>query len=139
MGVDYSGLEAYRDKIEALINDSDIIESCAKELAARFLRAVTKRTPVDTGNLRRNWAGRASSSNPDNYSMQVHHVGNKYWITVTNNTEYASYVEYGHRTRNGGGWVPGQFFMTISEQEIQSKSTAIISKKFEMALRKALS
>lgn len=139
MGVDYSELVEYRDKLENVLNDQELIESCAKELAARFLRKVTKRTPVDTGNLRRNWAGRTSISNPDNYGMQVHHVGNKYWITLTNNTEYASYVEYGHRTRGGQGWVEGQFFMTISEQEIQSQSTSIISKKFETALRKALS
>lgn len=133
MGVEFDQLVKYRDRIEHLASrDNPMIEACAKELAARFLRKVTKRTPVRTGNLRRNWGGSAG------YDMQVNHTGSGYEVVITNNTEYASYVEYGHRTRNGGGWVKGQFFMTISEQEIQSQAGSIVQAKFERMLRQEL-
>ena len=40
--------------------------------------------------------------------------GKQYNIEVINSVEYASYVEFGHRTRNHKGWVPGQYMLTIS-------------------------
>ena len=58
---------------------------------------------------------------------------------VINQTEYAMYVEYGHRQTPGRyvpalgkklkeGWVPGKFMLTISAEEIQRKSPQIIEK-----------
>lgn len=41
-----SGLEKFRDELNKLQNPDDFVESCAKELAARLLRMVVKRTPV---------------------------------------------------------------------------------------------
>lgn len=48
----------------------------------------------------------------------VKQIGNNLEIEVGNIAEYASYVEYGHSTRNGG-WVQGGFMITISIDEIQ--------------------
>ena len=50
-------------------------------------------------------------------------------IEIINPVEYASYVEYGHRTRNHTGWVPGKFMMTISVQEIQSIAPDVLENK----------
>lgn len=47
--VDYKQLEAFRDKLQKQLNPSQIdlfLEQCAKELAARLLAKVIKRTPV---------------------------------------------------------------------------------------------
>ncbi|MDE5696604.1 MAG: HK97 gp10 family phage protein [Lachnospiraceae bacterium] len=43
---DISGLEKLRDDLNRLHDPDDFVESCAKELAARLLRMVVKRTPV---------------------------------------------------------------------------------------------
>ena len=46
-----------------------------------------------------------------------------------NPVEYASYVEYGHRTSNHKRWVPGKFMMTISENEIKKIAPQLLEKK----------
>jgi hypothetical protein len=43
-------------------------------------------------------------------------------------------VEFGHRTRNGEGWVEGRFMLTISEQEIQNASSRILQNKLKKKL-----
>lgn len=79
------------------------------EMAMRSLRKIKKRTPVDTGQLRRSWE-----------VGKVEKKGNVYEITIVNPTEYAAYVEYGHRTgKNLDKWVEGRFMMTISMKEIE--------------------
>lgn len=48
-----------------------------------------------------------------------------------NPTEYASFVEFGHRTANHNGWVKGQFMMTISENEIKRMAPGLLEKRLE--------
>lgn len=109
------------------------IESLAKEIAARLLRKAKKRTPVRKpedcppgvkgGTLRRGWT-----------VGEIQKIGDKYQIEIENPTEYASYVEFGHRTRGGKGWVKGKFMLTISEQEIESAAPKIIENKIKKML-----
>lgn len=144
---DYKEFEEFNDKIQKLSKeDTDaFIISCAKELAARLLAKVIKRTPVGQypsgsgkvgGTLRRGWtAGKSASSYVD--TLKVEHIGTDYVIEITNPTEYASYVEYGHRTRDHKGWVTGKFMLTISEQEIQSATPAILEKKIEKMFKES--
>ena len=121
------------------------LESCAKELAARLLRKVIKRTPVGQypagsgkvgGTLRRGWTGK-QSKNAAEYanSLPIRREGKDIVIEIINPVEYASYVEYGHRTRGHKGWVEGQFFLTISENEIRTSAPAIIEKKLKKYLK----
>lgn len=119
------------------------IESLAKEIAARLLRKVIKRTPVRKpedcppgikgGTLRRSWTTGKNQADFIN-SIQVHHIGDKYQIEIENPTEYASYVEFGHRKKGGKGWVKGKFMLTISEQEIESAAPKIIENKIKKML-----
>ena len=120
------------------------MEACAKELAARLLAKVIKRTPVGVypsgsgkvgGTLRRGWTA-GKNQNATNYakSLQIQHVGDVYKIVITNPVEYASYVEFGHRTRNHKGWVEGKFMMTISEQEIQTIAPRVLESKIKKLL-----
>lgn len=156
------------------------MEDCAKELAARLLSKVIKRTPVGDysqevevvakrdskkhkkgdvynkrinpsckqgGTLRRGWteqkgsgsegvATRGASQFVD--TLKINHYGDTYVIEIINPVEYASYVEFGHRTANHKGWVKGRFMMTLSEKEIQEAAPGILEKKIKKFLGEAL-
>ena len=138
------GLKKFRDELNKLQDPDKFVEACAKELAARLLRMVVKRTPVGEyskssgkkgGTLRRGWTGEKRSS-AQNYadSLTVHHFGDTYVIEIVNPVEYASYVEYGHRTANHKGWVKGKFMMTISEQELEKIAPKVLENKIKKYL-----
>ena len=165
------------------IKDGDVdafVEGCAKELAARLLAKVIKRTPVgdyskeievtakkdsknhkkgDTymkkvnpsgkmgGTLRRGWtsethreaeSGTGKPSGKDGMayadSLKINHYGGFLVIEIVNPVEYASYVEYGHRTANHSGWVQGIFMLTMSEQEIQQIAPQVLEAKIKKYL-----
>lgn len=139
----FSDFENIQKNLEKL-NQSQVdlfIDACAKELAARLLAKVIKRTPVGDypnssgkkgGTLRRGWTAEKNQSAVSYaQSLPVHHFGDTYVIEIINPVEYASYVEFGHRTANHKGWVNGRFMLTISEQEIQSAAPGIIEKKLQ--------
>ena len=119
--------------------------SCAKELAARLLAKVIKRTPVGQypkgsgkvgGTLRRGWtAEQTSDAAAYVNSLNVTKQGNDYVIEIINPVEYASYVEFGHRTRDHTGWVEGHFMLTISEDEIRKSAPNILENKLENYLK----
>lgn len=137
----FQGFEKIKNNLEKLNQEQvDLfIDACAKELAARLLAKVIKRTPVGDypnssgkkgGTLRRGWTGgKNSSAVAYADSLTIHHFGDAYVIEIINPVEYASYVEFGHKTANHKGWVNGRFMLTISEQEIQQAAPAIIEKK----------
>lgn len=154
---DFREFEAFAKRLEKLneFKAQEISEACVKEMAARMLAKVIKRTPVGDyptsakrgGTLRRGWTakthseaeGGANKSNVTQFlsNVSVTKKGNMYMIEITNPVEYASYVEFGHRTRNHKGWVNGRYMMTISAQEVQSQAPAIVDKKLEKMLREA--
>ena len=98
------------------------------------------------GTLRRGWTaksqGEAESGSGNGMSkvasyaaaLPVKKAGNAYTVEVINPVEYASYVEYGHRTTKGG-WVPGHYVLTLSEQDLESLAPAAIERKLELQLR----
>ncbi len=185
MSANYKQLTDFTKKIEKLNNQQkeEFLEACCRELAARLLAKVIKRTPVgvygtekvvekkvydywqeegtdnsagkrhryDTGRtkhvtirtssktggtLRRGWtAGEKKSASTYANSLEIKKVGDKYHIDITNPVEYASYVEYGHRTKNHGGWVEGHYMLTISEAELNSMSDAILQKKLNKFMK----
>ena len=143
--VDYQALIDIRNKIEKNLTGKELdlfIDSCAKELAARLLAKVIKRTPVGQypdgsgkvgGTLRRGWTnGKGSSSFAQ--ELKVHHYGNVYVIEIVNPVDYASYVEFGHRTRGGKGWVEGHFMLTISEEELERDAPRVLENKLKKKL-----
>ena len=139
--INFRDFERIQNNLEKLNQEQvDLfIDACAKELAARLLAKVIKRTPVGDypnssgkkgGTLRRGWTGgKTKSAVAYADSLTIHHFGDAYVIEIVNPVEYASYVEFGHRTSNHKGWVNGRFMLTISEQEIQNAAPAIIEKK----------
>lgn len=118
---DYSDFKKLAKSFQKAL-DERVIERWIKEflleMAFRAERKIKKRTPVDSGHLRRNWR-----------VGNVEKHGNAYVVEIINNTEYASFVEFGHRTRNCKGWVEGRFMATISMQEIERELPKFIEKK----------
>ena len=135
--VQFDGLKEFQKIIEDMEKEKDqLMIDTIKELAARLLRKVIKRTPSDTGNLRRNWVVSDVRKNDSNYEIEV-----------SNSTEYASYVEFGHRQTPGRfvpaigkrlkkSWVKGKFMLTISEDELKRQAPAVIEKKITEWLKK---
>lgn len=171
-GFDLSGLKELQQNLQKLQDPDAFVEACVKELAARLLATVVKRTPVGDyshevevvakrdsknhkkgdvykkkvtpsgkkgGTLRRGWTN-GKRATPQGYAqaMAVNHFGSTYVIEIVNPVEYASYVEYGHRTANHKGWVKGRFMMTISEQELQSIAPQILERKIKRYLGGAM-
>ncbi len=159
--VDTKGLKDFAKKLERLNNQqrNDFFNECAKELAARLLRKVVKRTPVGDysgnsytcatglshkgskanrtgGTLRRGWTG-GVSKNAAAYanSLNVQQTGNIYTVELINPTEYASYVEYGHRTRNHKGWVRGHKMLQISVDELNTIAPKVLEQRLNKKLR----
>ena len=146
--LDYSELVKLKERI-MLFGDptqmDQFFTSCAKELAARLLAKVIKRTPVGQypkgsgkvgGTLRRGWtAEQTSDAAAYVNSLNVTKQGNDYVIEIINPVEYASYVEFGHRTRDHTGWVEGHFMLTISEDEIRKSAPNILENKLENYLK----
>ncbi|MBR4420018.1 MAG: HK97 gp10 family phage protein [Clostridia bacterium] len=174
--VDFKQLKKLQDKMQKL-NDmqQEFCEAAAKELAARLLAKVIRRTPVGDyseevevvakrdgrkhkkgevykkrvnksglmgGTLRRGWtsktheeaasgSGKPTATSGAEYAQKlpVKRVGDNFVIDIINPVTYSQYVEYGHRTRGGGGWVQGRFMLTISVDEIQSAAPKILEKK----------
>lgn len=155
---DFRQLRNLQEKLNKLQRDDfqAFCEAAAKELAARLLAKVIKRTPVGQypaetgkvgGTLRRGWtakteaeaiAGRTPDAKAFVDSLQVTKSGNVYQIEIINPVHYASYVEYGHRTRNHKGWVKGEFMLTISENEINAQAPKILEKKLMKYLGECL-
>ena len=135
--VQFDGLKEFQKIIEEMEKEKEqLMIDTIKELAARLLRKVIKRTPSDTGNLRRNWTVSDVRKNGENYEIEV-----------SNSAEYASYVEFGHRQTPGRfvpaigkrlkkSWVKGKFMLTISEDELKRQAPAVIEKKITEWLKK---
>ena len=156
--VDYRQLQKLRDNL-AKLERMDMDKFCrdvSKELAARLLALVIPRTPVGKypkgsgkkgGTLRRGWTAKTDAEaatggakvDPKAYanSLPVFKRGRTFYIEVINTVHYSSYVEFGHRTRGGGGWVAGQYFLTLSEKDLERVAPAVIEKKLEGLLREA--
>lgn len=142
---DYKQLKKLQENINELANGDAIrfYEECARELAARLLRKVIKRTPVgenqyetktvngkqkkyvirNGGTLRRGWTARTeeeaengSSQNAKDWanSLAVKKIGDIFQIEVINPVHYASYVEYGHRQE------PGRYVPAIGKRLVNS-------------------
>lgn len=143
--VNMKGLKDFQKQLEKLQDRDAFVEACVRELAARLLRMVVKRTPVGVyskksgkkgGTLRRGWTGSKSQASAKEYAdaMTINHSGNSYIVVIVNPVEYASYVEYGHRTADHKGWVNGQFMMTISEQELEKIAPKVLEQKIRKYL-----
>lgn len=172
---DFKEIGKLQKQIERLEQDrEDFNRECIQELASRLLRKVKQRTPVGkapkldgpktvkikgvngksstflskNGAIKQKyWAGYQGGTLRRGWTVgDIQRIGDNYQIEIINPTEYATYVEYGHRQTPGRyipalgvsakkGWVPGKFMMTISEKEINALAPKLVEKKLEAMLR----
>ena len=67
-------------------------------------------------------------------SLNITKSGKYIVIPIINPVDYASFVEQGHRTRGGGGWVKGRHMLRISVSDLKKESPKIMQKIIEMEL-----
>ena len=101
------------------------------------------------GTLRRGWtskthaeaaSGKGKNGKPiKEYaaSLPVCKVSGYYIIQIINPVEYASYVEFGHRTKSGG-WVNGKYMLTISEERLKQISPVVLQRMINKKLHEVL-
>lgn len=124
MKIDTKDLKGYRNNLGKFKRVTDeIFMEATYEVATRIFQATVKNTPVDTGFLRESWS-----------IDDVKKKGSVYEIEISNDVEYAAYVEYGHRIVSGGdtlGWKDGVFMLTIAEKNLEKVMDKIFQRKFE--------
>ncbi len=136
-GCNFEELAVFQQNLEQLAdNMSTIMDICAKDLAQRLIRKAKFRTPVGVysngkqgGTLKKGWSTR---------NVRIYHSASCVMVEIVNPVEYASYVEYGHRTANHTGWVPGKLMMTFAEREIQRDSQGILEQKVKKMMEATL-
>lgn len=111
---DISGLKNFRDCLRG-ISSGQLLMDCAKELSDKLIQAAQSRTPVETGRLRDGFM-----------SAEITVSGDMVTAVLTNDVEYASFVELGHRTPRGTGWVAGRFMLTMAASDIEAMAPAIL-------------
>ena len=119
--MDTRGFEKYRLVLGNATVEAHI-RAALSEAVAMALRQVKERTPVRTGTLRREWK-----------ITDIVKEGDYWAVTLYNDTKYAPYVEYGHRTRlnkktGERHWVEGQFVMKLSCDEVAKNMNHIVQK-----------
>lgn len=131
--IDDSEFEAFVNKVTQKIDSGELrkgIEQTGKRVGTQALRQVKEITPtgkVDGGTLKRNWSVVGPSYN-----------GNAFVIELINNTEYASYVEDGHRQTPGryvpaigkrlkASWVPGTHMLMKTMFEVDAQMPQLLS------------
>ena len=80
-----------------------------------LLRNTKMKTPVDTGQLRRSW----ELEKGDLY------------VKLMNRTEYAQFIEWGHRTRGGKSYVEGVYMLKTSFEKTEKDFIEDLQKMFK--------
>ena len=80
-----------------------------------LLRNTKMKSPVDTGQLRRSW----ELEKGDLY------------VKLMNRTEYAQFIEWGHRTRGGKSYVEGFYMLKTSFEKTKKDFENDLEKLFE--------
>ena len=133
--VDDSEFQEWAKEVKTEANASLLKQEVAestKRVGAQLLKTLKSTTPVGQytdgrtgGTLRRGW---------DIQGPSISATG--IILTAVNNVEYASYVEEGHRTRGGGGWIEGQFFMKDSFDQVEDQLSRLITPTLQRFLNK---
>ncbi|HAP4933759.1 TPA: HK97 gp10 family phage protein [Enterococcus faecalis] len=149
-GFYYEEFLEFAQNFHKTLQEENFIFDVMNQLGNIMIREVKQRTPVGKydgkvffvsdgkllvfdgggttktgGTLRRNWI-----------LESVTKEGDSYVVTISNNTEYASFVEEGHRKATGSGWVEGQFFMKLTMEDVMNQLPKIVGPAFEDYLRR---
>ena len=102
------GIDNFIKNIDNIQNNFyEDLENLIKKHGVYLFTNTKKRTPVDTGQLRRSW--------------QLKYKKGDLYIRLYNNTEYGLYVEYGHRTRGGKSYIEGAYMLKKTFEKTEKK------------------
>ena len=102
------GIDSFIKNIDNIQNNFyEDLENLIKKHGVYLFTNTKKRTPVDTGQLRRSW--------------QLKYKKGDLYIRLYNNTEYGIYVEYGHRTRGGKSYIEGAYMLKKTFEKTEKK------------------
>lgn len=132
---DLTKMRAFQNRVNMTNGEAkkQLLEHCILGLSEKYLKSVTDLTPVVTGHLKGNWM-----------ATPIKHDGHVVTVDIENSTDYASYVEFGHRQKVGryvkaigkrltSSWAKGRYMMTKTNQIIEKGAGAYVkskSKKF---------
>lgn len=130
---DFSEFKAMTDRFRSAIDTKEserFTREVLQELGNMLLRRTKRKTPVDTGQLRRGW-----------FITNVRQRGDVFEIEIYNNTEYAPWVENGHRIVRKGetkGWCEGFYMLQLSLIEIERLAPEVIGKRSRQFVERLL-
>jgi hypothetical protein len=147
-GFDYTEFKNYVENLTKASDKKDFetfLKQFLLEMAQRVVKQAKPKTPVDTGALRNSYvigsaerflkktggtskSGKAKVTRDLSKSTveDIKIVGDIVEVTIGNDMEYASFIEWGSSTKDGK-WKNGHFMLTTSIDEIQKQ----IPKRFE--------
>lgn len=107
----------------------------------------TAETGKKGGTLRRGWTSKTHEEAESGgktetaaylAALPVHTFDNVYVIELLNPVKYAPYVEYGHRTANKKGWVPGVHMLEKSMNQLNKQAPKVIERNLNELMKGAL-
>ena len=93
---DLDELWNFRDKLTVATFEKHM-KNMTRELAYILLQMIKKHTPVKTGKLQSGW------DNTENLSYTIIQTKTGFKVELVNKVDYATYVNYGHRSKNQYG------------------------------------
>lgn len=109
INIDLTQFKVFQNKIQRLSEEfkNKAIKEITQVASQNILRQTQANTPVDTGTLRRGW------------KTEINDMPNGYQIEISNDVEYTTYVEYGHRTRGHKSFVEGRYMLTNAMRDTE--------------------
>ena len=112
------GIDNFIKNIDNIQNNFyEDLENLIKKHGVYLFTNTKKRTPVDTGQLRRSW--------------QLKYKKGDLYIRLYNNTEYGIYVEYGHRIRGGKSYIEGAYMLKKTFEKTEKDFENDLEKLFK--------
>lgn len=134
VGFDFSELEGLEHDLRRIAkHDGEIrkvSERVLNKLAKTVLAATKSNTPVQSGTLRRNW---------QRTPVKVDVFKDEVSVEIYNITEYAPYVEYGHRIVVNGvtvGFKDGVLMLTTAVKDAEKILPEMVEEQIVAALER---
>ena len=111
---DFSELDIFAANLQNTYVFDTAMMTATREIAKVLHKFLLEQTPVKTGNLRKMWSA------GENLAFDVAVVPGGYMVTMINLAQnqkgdrYGIWVNDGHSTPSGNGWVMGRFFVEAS-------------------------
>lgn len=97
------------------------------DISTFTFNTIVKTTPVKTGTLRRAWS-----------KSGINYTSHQLVVKISNDQDYASFVENGHRTRGGKSWVNGQFMAKNALDDTNEKINGEMKTFFDSRLKELM-